>query len=239
MNPPENGNNNSESLPNEERVARFFKKYNVKAKFNRNNWSQRTEFSGETNEVLKGAARSDAEARELVGLGNNHFEQLAGYLVDKYSLEKPVLEMHIGEAATPVEIKALTFLGEAMDDDEMVGHKINHEMGHVAIYYEMVEALKTLYLDQDITQAVGGLYLNVQRLRRSDRPLSKLEDLDFYNEGELFYEDLAEAYAIKFGGDERWESYQRFLLSGAPQNRQAASEVIKVVNKLYEYSIIS
>ena len=229
-----------EAQPNLEdqdrRGEKISQKYNIQFELFPHGFECRTDFPE--------PQRIGELAQELYGLGPNHFNQLAGAIIRQYSRDLPPSVTHLGTKDTPINIKQLSFLGESMSKREFIDKNTNHELGHTVMFYEMVPILQALYPNQPLSQVLTHLENQVSTLRHSSTPLSWLDQIQnqatgrsFYDEGALFYEDLAEAFAVRMAGSDSWGKYLDFFARGTPQAQQAASEVLNVVDYLYGTAI--
>ncbi|MBI2595446.1 hypothetical protein HYW46_01780 [Candidatus Daviesbacteria bacterium] len=232
----ENANSREQEDPNEE-IEKLCLKYNVSLDIIDNSWQARTTLPHEkAGEVLErfGTISSPEEGTDVY----NTYSVLAGSFIRQTGEPIPKTRMEIGNLPRPPGIRKLTFMGEFKDDDQDLQSKIFHELSHVAIFYEMVGALEKLYPNANLDDSIKFIEELVKSLRASGRPLSMLDEMKntggskFYDEGELVYEDLAEALAVRFEGEESWENYKKYVKQ-SETGKKYFSDLEGLINTIY------
>ncbi len=244
MDPPELETTNQEDETSaNERVERFCRKYNIRLEILKNTWVSRTILpTREAGDLLQ--QFGGATSGRGVDIANT-YSAIAGSFIRKVSPLLPQTTLEIGEKPPPANIRSLTFKGEFMSGGEAMTHKIFHEIGHTAIFYEMVDALETLHPRADLNETFKYYGAVLSELRKSPRPLSMLDKIpganggSFYTPEEMIYEDLAEALAVRFTGRKEWDEYAKYIRHGSTLAQKYFPDIEKLVNSIYARSMLA
>lgn len=233
----ENSDGSREEETADETIEELCNRYNVSLQIFENNWSARTTLPvSEAQEILQlyGAVSQENDGIDIY----NTYSSLAGSFIKKVYQQLPQTTVEIGDKPQPDNIKALSFLGEEMGANEALNHKIFHELAHVAIFYEMIDALEEIHPKAGLDDSVKYYEALTKTFRDSSRPLSLLKDIKttdgppFYSQQELFFEDLAEALATRMSGDKAWEKYTAYIADSA-LDENYTRDFITIVNKIF------